>query len=169
MNTPDLSADNTADEGNQTSSMDVLEAQLLRNQFQRVQPRNYRRILRESNAPAPWYSKKSSPPCSIYFYDPQYQKYLQDRSAVQNPSKITVRIRVLLICPHCVLCHSSWAERRFDFRKVHRTLLRAIVCRLGRVTSSIPMYPTVTSHRHAVETPTIIPLRLAGNPCRPYQ
>ena len=90
MNTPDPHVGSAVDEGNQTASMGALEVQLWRNQFQPVQPRNYRRILRESNTPAPWYSKTSSPPCSIYFYDPQYQKYLQERSAVQNPSKINV-------------------------------------------------------------------------------
>lgn len=47
--------------------------------------RDYAKILRESNKPAQWY--QASPVTrSIYFYDPNYQKYLRERfiSAINN-------------------------------------------------------------------------------------
>ncbi len=49
------------------------------NYIRRIQGRDYGRILREYNTPAQWY--KASPTTrSIYFYDPHYQKYLQQQS-----------------------------------------------------------------------------------------
>ena len=82
MNTPDSKLDD--DGGSQISFANRLESQLKKDHFHRIQPRDYGRILRETNAPATWY-RVPRPQCSIYFYDPQYQRYLQERSEEFKP------------------------------------------------------------------------------------
>jgi len=65
---------------NQQKYINNLQAQLMQNQIRRRHGRDYGRILHEYNTPAQWY--KASPVIhSIYFYDPQYQKYLQQQSS----------------------------------------------------------------------------------------
>lgn len=68
-----------------------LQTQLVQNQIQRTQPRNYLQILHQSNTPAYWYK---TPPVSrsVYFYDPHYQKLIQRRT--KSPPKIKPNLRV---------------------------------------------------------------------------
>jgi len=55
------------------------QANVSRIQYQnpRHKNRDYGRILRESNTPAYWYQATSPRTHSIYYYDPQYQRLLQ--------------------------------------------------------------------------------------------
>jgi hypothetical protein len=63
-------------------------------QYRRIiQGRDYGRILREYNKPAQWY-QPSPITCSIYYYDPLYQKYLQQQS--KSATNIHVSIQSLL-------------------------------------------------------------------------
>jgi hypothetical protein len=93
MNTPEPSIKENNNE-NKEQDLEKLQAHLLHNQLQRTQPRNYARILHEYNTPAQWY--KGSPVTrSIYFYDPQYQRYLQQQSKPflsPRPSKTNIRV-----------------------------------------------------------------------------
>lgn len=76
---------------NKQQLIEDLQAQLIHHQIRRTQPRNYIRILSESNTPAYWY-KKPSTNRSVYFYDPNYQKSVQQRS--KSPSKIKTNFHV---------------------------------------------------------------------------
>jgi hypothetical protein len=86
MNTPeqtinglDIDDFNDANENILSKSdqlIEQLQAQLVHNQMQRTQPRNYTRILGQSNTPADWY-KAPSTTRSVYFYDPNYRKYVE--------------------------------------------------------------------------------------------
>lgn len=72
---------------NEKSLVGQLKAQLIHNQIQRTQVRDYLRILHQSNKPAYWY--KAPPlPRSVYFYDPKNQKYVQQQlsSPQRKPS-----------------------------------------------------------------------------------
>lgn len=55
-------------------------------------PRDYSKILREYNKPAQWYQP---PPTtrSIYFYDPNYQKYLRERLISTVNSRVSHSVR----------------------------------------------------------------------------
>ena len=59
--------------------------------MRRTQARNYVRILQQSNTPGYWYK---TPPTnrSVYFYDTNYQKYVQQR--ITSPQRIKPNIRV---------------------------------------------------------------------------
>ncbi len=76
---------------NKPQLIEQLQAQLIHNQRRRTQPRDYARILRDSNTPVSWY-KAPSKNRSVYFYDSNYQKYVQQQSA--SPQKIKPDIRV---------------------------------------------------------------------------
>ncbi|CAF0822849.1 unnamed protein product [Rotaria sordida] len=89
MNTPEEpTKDNNMNENTQ-HYVDKLHAQLVQDQIRRKHGRDYGRILREYNKPAQWY--KASPVTqSVYFYDPHYQRYLQQYSkSSQNIPSIT--------------------------------------------------------------------------------
>ena len=86
MNTPKYSTNHINE--NKPQDIDRLQTRLVQNQIRQIQGRDYGRILRESNTPAQWY--QASPRTrSIYYYDPHYQKYLQQLS-----SKPSTNIRV---------------------------------------------------------------------------
>lgn len=88
MNTPEHA---TIDD-NRKDYIDQLQKQLIQHQIRRVQGRDYARILRESNTPAQWYKNQPFPITrSIYYYDPNYQKYRQQ----QSKSPMNVRIYIL--------------------------------------------------------------------------
>ncbi|CAF0789054.1 unnamed protein product [Rotaria sp. Silwood1] len=79
MNTPEETTKDTHINENTQHYIDKLQAQLVQDQIQRKHGRDYARILREYNKPAHWY--KASPVTqSVYFYDPHYQRYLQQQS-----------------------------------------------------------------------------------------
>jgi hypothetical protein len=64
MNTPEYSSKNNEN----THQIPI--------QFRRIGGRDYGKILREYNKPASWY-QPTPITCSIYYYDPLYQRYLQ--------------------------------------------------------------------------------------------
>ena len=93
---------NTPEHGTQTSNstsenkqryVDQLLTRSGHNHSRRIQGRDYGRILREYNTPAQWY--QASPMTrSIYYYDPSYQKYLQQQS--KPTTNVRVSIQILL-------------------------------------------------------------------------
>jgi len=93
MNTPEHATKNSINE-NIERYIDILQTRLIQNQTQRIQGRDYGRILRGYNTPAQWY--RASPITrSIYYYDPLYQKYLQQQSkSITNLPRISSPIRV---------------------------------------------------------------------------
>lgn len=77
MNTPDSKLH---DDSHTHHSLIVRsESQFNKNRIQRTQARDYGRILRENKVPPLWY-RTPGPPCSIYFYDPHYQRHIRERS-----------------------------------------------------------------------------------------
>ena len=91
MNTPNDPLANDDQHGQSVyTSMDNMSTRLSHYQIPRYEPRNYRKLLRESNVPAAWY-QTAPPPCSIYFYDPQFQKYLHKRATPSNSPRKNVR------------------------------------------------------------------------------
>ncbi|CAF2401087.1 unnamed protein product [Rotaria sp. Silwood2] len=79
MNTPEETTKDTYINENTQNYIDKLHAQLVQDQNRRKHGRDYARILREYNKPPHLY--KASPVTqSIYFYDPHYQRYLQQQS-----------------------------------------------------------------------------------------
>jgi hypothetical protein len=76
--------------------IEQLQAQLVHNQMRRTQARNYLRILGQSNTPAYWYK---APPVSrsVYYYDPNYQKYVQRRSNPFQKTNLNVPVRDKLL------------------------------------------------------------------------
>jgi len=94
----DIDDDDDDDDGsfekklsNKQELIEQLQAQLIHNQMRRIQPRDYSRILSESNTPAYWY-KAPQKNRSVYFYDPKYQKYAQQQS--NSPQRIKPNIQV---------------------------------------------------------------------------
>ncbi|CAF3979629.1 unnamed protein product [Rotaria sp. Silwood2] len=96
MNTPeqtmyDIYIDNNNESklSNKKQLIEQLQVQLVHNQIQRTQPRDYVRILGQSTTPAQWYK---APPTarSVYFYDPNYQKYAQKSSILPQKPKSNV-------------------------------------------------------------------------------
>ncbi|CAF0825608.1 unnamed protein product [Rotaria sordida] len=71
---------------NKKQLIEQLQLQLTHNQIQRTQPRDYIRILGQSTTPAQWY-KAPSTARSVYFYDPNYQKYVQKSSISPRKTK----------------------------------------------------------------------------------
>ncbi|CAF1120379.1 unnamed protein product [Adineta ricciae] len=81
MNTPDQTKYESNANVDQQRFDDQLQQQLIQHQTSRKRERDYARIFREYNTPAQWY--QASPlPRSIYFYDPQYQRYLRQQSGL---------------------------------------------------------------------------------------
>lgn len=62
----------------------IVETRCSQFQQQRHKTRDYGRILRQSNTPAYWYQATSPRTHSIYYYDPQYQRLLQQTKKLQN-------------------------------------------------------------------------------------
>jgi hypothetical protein len=95
MNTPEHVTQVDVNE-NTEQYFDHSQTRLVHHHIRRVQGRDYGRILREYNTPAEWYKP---PPTtrSIYYYDPIYQKYLQQQ---QHQATINhhVSIQILFIC-----------------------------------------------------------------------
>jgi hypothetical protein len=102
MNTPE----HTSNDTNKQEYIDRLKRQLVQNQIRRVQGRDYGRILREYNTPAQWY--KASPiTCSIYYYDPNYQKYLQQQSKISTTNvRVSIKIHLYFSFIHILLVYS---------------------------------------------------------------
>ncbi|UJR16088.1 hypothetical protein I4U23_003000 [Adineta vaga] len=92
MNTPEPTRHETNQNVNQQNYLDNLQQQMNHNQKHRKRERDYGRIFREYNTPAQWY-QASQLPCSIYFYDPQYQRYLQQQSNLRAYSPVRVGSR----------------------------------------------------------------------------
>jgi hypothetical protein len=82
MNTPEQIVNN---------NFNKLQTQLVQNHLRRIQPRDYGRILRDYNTPASWY-KPSPVTRSIYFYDPNYQKYLHQQPKLSPNSRVSTQI-----------------------------------------------------------------------------
>lgn len=97
VNTPEQTLNNVNidelddDDEKRQELIEQLKTQLTQNQMKRTQARNYIRILNQSNTPAYWY-KTPSTNRSVYFYDPNYQKYLQQRT--NSPPRIKPNISV---------------------------------------------------------------------------
>jgi hypothetical protein len=101
MNTPEQTMngvdiddnDDDVDNGqtNKQQLIEQLQAQLIHNQLRRTQARDYARILHHSNTPAYWYK---APPISrsVYFYDPNYQKQVQQQLTVSQRTKPHKRV-----------------------------------------------------------------------------
>ncbi|CAF1083834.1 unnamed protein product [Adineta steineri] len=70
--------------------IEQLHSQLVHNQLQRTQPRDYLRILHQSNTPAYWY-KTPTPSRSVYFYDRNYQKQIQQPVTTIEKPKVNVK------------------------------------------------------------------------------
>jgi hypothetical protein len=77
MNTPEYASKNN--ENNQQIPI----------QFRRIKGRDYGRILHEYNKPASWY-QPSPITRSIYYYDPLYQRYLQQHLISANNNRVSV-------------------------------------------------------------------------------
>ncbi|CAF0790642.1 unnamed protein product [Adineta steineri] len=78
---------------NQQQYINKAQDQLVKTQTHRRQPRDYGRIFREWNTPAKWY--QAAPGArSIYFYDPQYQRNLQQQSKIITRNNSPVRTPV---------------------------------------------------------------------------
>jgi hypothetical protein len=91
MNTPEQTTKNNHIDENKQEYINKLQTQLGQNDIRRVvQGRDYGRILRDYNTPAQWY-KVSSTPRSIYFYDPHYQKYLQQQSKLSTNVRVCIK------------------------------------------------------------------------------
>ncbi|CAF1216144.1 unnamed protein product [Rotaria sp. Silwood1] len=100
---------------NKKQLIEQLQVQLVHNQIQRTQPRDYVRILGQSTTPAQWYK---APPTarSVYFYDSNYQKYVQKSSIpprktkpnVHSISPQTIRIQERLNNHSSVVQHNSF-------------------------------------------------------------
>jgi cobalamin biosynthesis Co2+ chelatase CbiK len=92
MNTPEhATKDNNNKNNNNKEYIDKLQAQFVQNQIRQIiHGRDYGRILRESNKPAQWY--KASPITrSVYYYDPNYQKYLQQQSKLLTNTRVNMK------------------------------------------------------------------------------
>jgi hypothetical protein len=91
MNTPEHATVNS----DSKEYIDRLQTQLIQHQIRRVQGRDYAKILREHNTPAQWYKNQPSTMArSIYYYDPNYQKYRQQQQQQQHPAKSSMNVRV---------------------------------------------------------------------------
>ena len=93
ININELDEDDDEEDPKRQELIEQLKTQLVRNQIQRTQARNYTRILNQSNTPAQWYNAPAANR-SVYFYDPHYQNYLQQRT--NSPPKIKSNIPVIL-------------------------------------------------------------------------
>ena len=110
LNTPEQTLNNVDvdelndddDDDERQELIEKLKTQLARNQMQRTQARNYTYILNQSNTPAHWY-KTPSTNRSVYFYDPHYQNYLQQR--INSPPKIKPTISVNNKIIFCTIFH----------------------------------------------------------------
>jgi len=101
MNTPE----HTSNDNNKQEYIDKLQTQLVQNQIRRVQGRDYGRILREYNTPAQWY--RASPITrSIYYYDPSYQRYLQQQSKISTNTRVSIKIHLYFLFSHFLLVYS---------------------------------------------------------------
>lgn len=105
MNGVDVDDDNYKENklSNRQQLIEQLQTQLNHQRMRRTRPRNYVRILSESNTPAYWY-KAPSNNRSVYFYDPNYQKYVQEQT--NSPPKIKSNINVnknLILLIHILL------------------------------------------------------------------
>jgi hypothetical protein len=103
MNTPEQTMNGAEtdfyEEDNESKEqilIEQLQTQLIQNQIKRTQPRNYTRILNQSNTPAHWY-KPPTMNRSIYYYDPHYQKYIQQRANSPPTSKPNTRVSIEII------------------------------------------------------------------------
>lgn len=76
MNTPENATKYNDKNENKEPSVDKLREKLAQDYGRRRQGRDYARILKEYNSPPQWY-QVTPRACSIYYYDPQYQKLLQ--------------------------------------------------------------------------------------------
>ncbi len=123
MNTPEqtingMDMDDFNDDSNESKQqilIEQLQAQLIQSQIKRTQPRNYTRILNQSNKPAPWY-KASTINRSVYFYDPNYQKYIQQRTdsspKIKSNTRVNIKIIFYTVFHFLFLVHSSTTKSR---------------------------------------------------------
>ena len=89
MNTLEQPRKDTNINDDQQEYINNLQARLTQSQNGRRQERDYGRILRAYNTPAQWY--KAIPVTrSIYFYDPQYQRYLQQQSKLLTSNRVSI-------------------------------------------------------------------------------
>ena len=72
--------------------IEQLHSQLKRNQIQRTQPRDYRKILSESNAPATWY-QNTHRSRSVYVYDGHQQSQVESKWIPTSPIKPNLQVR----------------------------------------------------------------------------
>lgn len=107
LNTPEHTMyDISIDDGNQSylsnkkTLIGQLQVQLIHNQLQRTQPRDYLRILGQSETPAQWY-KTLKASRSVYFYDPNHQKYAEKQT--NNLQKSVPNINVSFILKKVLL------------------------------------------------------------------
>ncbi|UJR30502.1 hypothetical protein I4U23_018034 [Adineta vaga] len=85
--TPELTTNDDNSEnkvGYRQPLIEQLKAQLVHNHIQRTQVRDYSRILHQSNTPASWY-KAPVLNRSVYFYDSNYQKHIQQQQPPPPP------------------------------------------------------------------------------------
>lgn len=85
VNIHELDEDDDDEDQKRQELIEQLKNQLIRNQIQRTQARNYTRILNQSNTPAQWYNSPAANR-SVYYYDPHNQNHRQQR--INSPPKI---------------------------------------------------------------------------------
>jgi hypothetical protein len=107
---------------NKPKLIEQLQTQLIHNQKRRTQARDYLRILNESNTPAYWY-KVPPKNRSVYFYDPNYQKQVQQRSNLPQKIKPNTRVRnqlnFFIFYNTFTSYFSQFLSNHYDFKNVH--------------------------------------------------
>lgn len=127
-------------------------------QFRRIQGRDYGRILREYNKPAQWY-QPSPITRSIYYYDPLYQKYLQQQQ--QQPKSVSnnrVSIKILLsflvindlifqLNPSSIqVSNQSKSRTRYTTTSHYPQQKSTLPSRLR----SVPTLPSIVTHKKSI-------------------
>jgi len=112
--------------GNRSSNklqlIEQLKTQLIHNQIRRTQARDYLRILHQSNTPAHWY-KVPQKNRSVYFYDPNYQKHVQQRSnspqRIKPNTHVSNQLNFFIFYNTFTSYFSQSLSKHYDFMNVH--------------------------------------------------
>jgi len=127
MNGVDIDDFDDNNENKQQQLIEQLKIQLIQDQIKRTQPRNYTRILNQSNTPAQWYK---APPInrSVYFYDPNYQKYVQQRiNSLPKTSPNTLVSAKVILYRIVSLSYSSPIHLNPYERKIVQLIIHSIL------------------------------------------
>ena len=127
--------------------IEQLQAQLVHNQMQRKQPRNYTRILGQSNTPAHWY-KAPSTTRSVYFYDPNYRKYVQQYPINQSNSfSFTPRTKSMVNIFNTTLNHHQKKQRsKQNYHPTSPNISRQHPFTSSRL-QSVPILPSINTSK----------------------